>query len=120
MDKAQAFNTFWNSFDIPAYDKTSVPQTVGFPRITYTMELDNWEHTLLVDASVWYRETSWRNATAKVEQIGKYIDDMPPIPCEGGYLRIMRGNPFAQRLEDEDNMVKRYYINLQVEFLTRY
>lgn len=120
MDKGQAYNAFWNKFGIPAYDKASVPEDVGFPRITYTMASDNLDHTLLLDANVWYRETSWKRASEKVEEIGEYIENMSPIPLDEGYLRIMRGNPFAQRMADEDDMIRRFYINVSVEFLTRY
>lgn len=121
MDKAQTFNKFWNSFGMPAYDATSVPENASFPRITYTMATDNIDHTLLLDANLWYRESTWKNASQKIEEISEYIEKMSPIPCEGGYLRIMRGNPFAQRMLDEDDdLIRRYYINIVAEYLTAY
>lgn len=121
MDKAQAYNAFWNGFNVPAYDSASVPDTATFPRITYTAATDNYEHTLLLTADLWYRESTWENATQKVEEIGQYIENMSPMPCDGGYLYITRGNPFAQRMEDpDDDKIRRYYININVSFLTRY
>lgn len=121
MDKAQAYNAFWNSFDMPAYDNASVPDGAQFPRISYEFATDNLEHTLLLSADLWYRESSWKNATQKVESIGRYIDNMSPIKCDNGYIYITRGNPFAQRMEDpDDNKIRRYYINVNVSFLTDY
>ena len=41
------------------------------------------------------------------------------LPCDGGAIWLKRGTPFSQNMGDEsDDMVKRKYLNLVVEFLT--
>ena len=38
-NKWQAIDRFWNSFGIPAYDESSVPQGATMPYITYHAEV---------------------------------------------------------------------------------
>ena len=41
------------------------------------------------------------------------------IPCDGGYIWLKRGSPFCQSLKyEDDNSIKRRYINLTAEYLT--
>ena len=40
------------------------------------------------------------------------------IPCDEGYLWIKRGNPFAQRMSDENDGIRRIYINIELEYFT--
>lgn len=124
MDKGQALHRFWSSFDIPAYDETSVPtgdNAPQFPYITYRAVQDVMDNQVGMQASVWYRSTSWEGVETKTKQISQAISDMMPIKIDNGYLWIMRGTPFAQRLADEsDDMIKRMYINIVAEYLTAY
>lgn len=124
MDKGQALHSFWSSFGLKAYDDASVPTgevAPSFPYITYRAVEDNLDNQVMMQASVWYRETTWENVEKKTQQIAKGIDDLMPIKLDSGYLWIMRGTPFAQRLADEsDDMIKRMYINIVAEYLTAY
>lgn len=118
-EKSQVLYDFWSSFGIPAYDVNSVPDDAGFPRITYSTATDNLDHVLLRDASIWFRETTWKNISDLTEVIAEAIDNTNPIPCKGGYMWIYRGHPFAQRMSDDaDSMIKRMYLNVSIEFLT--
>lgn len=124
MDKAQALHNFWSSFDIPAYDENSVPDNATMPYITYEVSTGSFENEQLLTASLWYRSSSWRDITAKSEEIAHKIYSLrgSAIPIDNGYLRLWEGgSPLFQRMsEPSDDMVKRLVINLQAEFMTAY
>ena len=40
------------------------------------------------------------------------------IPFDGGYIWVKRGQPFSQRMADENDSTRRIYIVLEVEYLT--
>jgi hypothetical protein len=120
MDKQQAYYSLWSSFGLPAYDETSVPDDAKMPYITYQVILDSLDAPVYPTASLWYRDTSWNDIDYKLTGIAAYIEDMKPIPLDEGYMYVTKGSPFAQRMAEEDRTVKRYVINLGVEFLTKY
>lgn len=126
MDKAQAIHHFWSSFGIPAYDENTIPTGESRPTppyITYNVVEGAVESVLLLTGSVWYRSTSWVDISKKVDEIaeklgqnGFHIEEV-----DGGYMWMVQGNPFAQRMSDpEDDMLRRYYLNVTAEFLTAY
>lgn len=119
MNKAQALNSFWNSFGIPAYEQTTVndDQTDDF-YITYEVVTDSLDHAVPLSASIWHKNTaSWRNISLKAEEISDDLVQVKSIPLDTGFLYITRGIPFAQRAPDEDYMTRRIYLNIMVEFL---
>ena len=121
MDKSQAIHQFWSGFDLTAYDENTVPDDVQIPYITYSVRTDSLGNVLMLSGSLWYRSPSWAEISQKAEQISKYVANMAPIKIDGGYLWIMKGTPFAQRMSDPgDDMVRRIYINIIAEFLTAY
>lgn len=126
MDKAQAIHHFWSSFGIPAYDENTIPTGADRPTppyITYNVVEGAVESVLLLTGSVWYRSTSWVDISKKVDEIaeklgqnGFHIEEV-----DGGYMWMVQGSPFAQRMSDpEDDMLRRYYLNVTAEFLTAY
>lgn len=120
MNKAQAIQSFWSSFGLPAYDQFTVPQDAKMPYITYNVSEGEIDTYVGLYGSIWSRGTSWEQVEIKAKQIAQYIVRMNPIKIDGGYLHINLGNPFAQRLQDEDDNVRRIYLNLQAEFFTEY
>lgn len=123
MDKAQALQNFWESFGIPAYEQTTVPESAKMPYITYSVSTDSLDNVVNMTASVWYHSTSWKDISEKTEQIARYIVGMnpPSIKFDGGRLYIAKGNPFAQRMADpNDDMIRRMYLNIQAEYLSAY
>lgn len=123
MNKSQAIQAFWESFEIPAYDELTVPDNATFPYITYNVKTDSIGNICLMSASIWYRSTSWKEVSDKAEEIAEYIVKMAPpsIEIDNGRLYISKGTPFAQRMsEPSDDMVRRIYININAEFLTAY
>lgn len=119
-DKWQAINDFWNSFDLPAYDEQSVPDDAQMPYIAYSASISNFEEPVPISASVYYRSTSWVDISHKVDEISVVIGTYYLQKINDGYMFIDRASPFAQRMSDpNDDMVKRVYINLMVEFFTK-
>lgn len=119
MDKWQAINTFWNKFGIPAYDENTVPEGLSMPYITYGMATDSVGIDIPMNASVWYRDTSWEDISNKVDQISSLISYSYYImTIDGGYMVVKRGNVFAQRMADPDDSVRRILLSVLVEFLT--
>ena len=121
MNKDQALNTFWNSFDIPAYDQYSVPDRSSFPYITYQATTDSLGNVLNLSASLWYRETGWKNISDKADEIAKAIGySYNKTKIDDGYMVIYKGVPFASRMNDpSDDLIKRIVLNISVEFLTK-
>lgn len=120
MDKQQAYHSLWSSFNLPAYDENSVPDDAQKPYITYQVILGDLDGPVYPSASLWYRSTSWNDIDLKLKEIAAYIEDMQPVPLDdGGYMYVTKGTPFAQRMTEEDRTVKRYYLNLAIEFLTK-
>ena len=121
MDKAQALHHFWSSFGLPAYDVTTVPDNAKPPYITYNVATDSLDRVLPLSGTLWYRSTSWSEISAKAEEIADAIARQGFViyPVDGGYLWIVKGTPFAQRLREEnDDQLRRIYINITAEYLT--
>lgn len=121
MDKEQAIHAFWSSFEIPAYDENTVPDDAEMPYITYNVVINNVGGVTLLTASVWYRSTSWAEISAKVSEIAEKLalNGYYSITLDDGVVWFVQGTPFAQRMSDpEDDMIRRYYLNVTAEFLT--
>lgn len=124
MDKLQALNDFWNRFGIPAFDSTSVPKEINGvpvkpPYITYDVAYDGFGSEVFLNASIWYREKSWKNATDKEAQISEEIGrGGTMVPYDGGAFWLKKGSPWAQRMnEPDDDMIKRILLQYSIEFL---
>ena len=120
MNKVQALHQFWNSFGIPAYEHTTVnDEQVGDFYITYEVVTDSLDHAVPMSASIWHRNTkSWKAISDKAEEISDALVQVKSIPLDTGFLYITRGQPFAQRVADEDETIRRIYINIMAEYLT--
>lgn len=120
MDKQQAYFKLWNSFSIVAYDENTVPDDANFPRIDYQVITDSLDFPVFPIAKLWYRDTSWTAVDNKLKEIEDFIENMLPIELDDGYMNVCKGSPFAQRQTNEDDQtVKGYLLNLQVEFFTK-
>lgn len=120
MDKAQTIAKFWSGFKWEAYDEGTVPEDAGFPRITYNVVTDEINRPLAMYASLWDYGTSWERVSKKADEISEAITNLypPAVAFDGGRVYITKGTPFAQRMTDEDDMVRRIYINIMVEFFS--
>lgn len=124
MNKWEAINQFWNSFTWNAYDENSVDTgefKPSLPYITYSAQTGSVGQVLTLTGSLWDRSSSWKSVSDKAEEIAAAIGYGYAIEkVDGGYLWIVKGQPFAQRMRDEDDSIKRIYIILNAEFLTAY
>ena len=130
MDKQQGLNQFWSQFGIPCFEETSVPdeiydETTGKmiplepPYITYQKILGSLDEPVYPTASLWTRNESWSEADRIMNAINNALKNGGQIiKIDEGRMWIVRGSPFAQAMSDEDRTIRRYFINLAVEFFT--
>jgi hypothetical protein len=119
MNSIHALHQFWASFGLPAYDENTVPDDAPLPRITYSVSQSYFDEPVLLTASIWYRSTSWAQITAMADQIGQRIGYGGRIlRADDGDIWIKRGVPFAQRMSDENQSIRRMYLNIEAEYFT--
>lgn len=122
MDKFQAIHSFWSSFKIPAYDESTVPtgdSAPEMPYITYDVVVSSFGTPVAMSASIWYYGSSWSQITTKLGEIEARIGRGGVfLPCDGGAIWVVQGTPFAQRMSDENDMVRRIFINIEAEYIT--
>ena len=122
MTKAAALQQFFFSFGIPAYASSSVPDDAVFPWLTYDLSTSAWDDgNVSLTVNLWYYTTSEATPNAKAQEISDSIGRGGAIvPCDGGYIRLLRGNPFCQSLHDDsDTMIKRRYMNITARYYTQ-
>lgn len=134
MNKQQAYNSFWNSFGVLAFEENSVPtdevfeQMIEsgaiqskFPYITYQVIVDDLGNSVYPTASIWDKNTSWERADLLANSISRFIQGMKTIKLDEGRMFITKGTPFAQHMgEDGDTAIRRVVLNLGIEFFTEY
>lgn len=118
MDREQAYNQFWNSFDIPAYDTNTVPQDAPLPRITYDVAISDFDTPTSLMASIWLRSTGWKEITAIARRIeNKLSEGGQMVSYDDGAIWIKKGYPFLQRMSDPDDTIRRIVVIVEVEYL---
>lgn len=118
MTKEQAYHAFLASFGWPVYDENTVPDDATLPRITYSFSDAEFGNPVAMSISVWDRSTSWASVTTTKDRIYNAIGlGGKIIPFSGGYIWVKRGQPFSQRMADENDSIRRIYIVLEVEYL---
>lgn len=121
MTKEAALHKFFNSFGIPAYPSSSVPDDAIFPWITYDLTTSAWDGGEVgLTVNLWYYTTDEAVPNAKARELSERIGMSGRlVPCDGGAIWIKRGSPWCQSLQDEtDPIIKRRYINVSAEYLT--
>lgn len=117
MNKVEAVNGFFNSFGWKAYDEGTVPTGATMPYITYSLQTDAFNEQVSLTVNLWGRGTSWRAVEEKVADISSAIGrGGKMIGYSGGAVWIKRGSPFAQRVVDEDDDVRRIMILIDAEY----
>lgn len=122
MDSAQALHKFWSGFGWKAYDESTVPSQAfdpEMPRITYSVAMAEFENTIVLSASLWARSYSWEDVSLKADEIYDAIGlGGTLLTYDDGKIWVKRGTPFAQRMPDEDDAIRRIYLNIEVEYFT--
>ena len=127
MTREQAIFNFWNSFNIPAFEETSVPtgeNAPTYPYITYRLVIDNFGSQVQTSASVYDRDKD--NYSALFQVLQKTAEIRRKISRGGimlafdsGVVWLKPNTPFSQIMGDsEDNAVRRAYLNMTAEFIS--
>lgn len=122
MTKDKALYAWFNNF-MPFYPASSVPGDVVFPYGTYELITDFlYGGEVGLTVNLWFYTESEADPNDKAQEFAQYIGlGGAVIPCDEGYIWIKRGTPWSQSLTDEnDNKIKRRYINVTAEYLTEY
>lgn len=118
MRQDEVLYSFFSSFGIPAYATTAVPEDSVYPWLTYDLITGAWEQRNTLTVNLWYYGTSEAEPNKKAQEIADAIGRGGKlIMCDGGALWLRRGSPWCQSVRDADNMVKRRYINVDIEYL---
>lgn len=89
------------------------------PYITYEVQTGNINTPIYLSASLWDRSKSWRSVTEKGEEIARALSYGGITKrFDGGLLFIAQGAPFAQRLADDQDNIRRLMLNFAVEFMS--
>jgi len=119
LNAPQTIQAFLEGFIVPVYDENTVPENASYPRITYAYSEDEFGKTVSLPISLWDRSYSWTRVTALAGSIRNTIPTGGLlIPYEDGKIWLKRGTPFEQRMSDEDDAIRRIYVNLEAEFMT--
>lgn len=133
MNKQQAYNAFWGSFGVLAFEENSVPddRTIQaliasgaakskYPYITYQVLTDDLGNTVYPTASIYDKSTSWETADLLANTISTRIQAMGTIKLDHGRMFVTKGSPFSQHFGNDtnDDTIKRIVLNIRVEFLT--
>jgi len=118
MDREQALNDFWNSFGVKAYDVNTVPDNAPDKKIAYEVVINDFGNPTASVAYVYDRSTSWKSVTDILHLIDERLKYGGVIvPFDNGTIWIQKASPFAQRLDGENDMIRKIVINVQVEYL---
>lgn len=119
FDNAKALHEFWSSFSWKAYDENTVPSEdlePIMPRITYAVSWTAFDDPITLSASLWDRSYSWTTVEQKANEIYEAIGGGMSLPNNMGRVWIPIGTPFAQRMGDPDDSVRRIVLQVYVEF----
>lgn len=118
MTADKALHQFFNSFDIPAFPETAVPDKQEMPYITYSFATSAFDDLPVgLVANIWYKTESEAIPTAKGMQIGDAIGRGGClVSVDGGYIWLTKGSPFLRAVPDEENTIKRRSLNITAEF----
>ena len=126
MDVEQAINQFWNSFGVIAFDEATTPDENQFkimeispyPRITYTVSLNDFGIPTSLRTSLWDKKTSFKRLdqlTNEIKNRLKYNGES--IPYDNGMMWIKMGTPFSSHMTDPDDSIRHVVINTEIEYL---
>lgn len=120
--KAAVLYQFLSSFGLSAYSESFVPDEADYPYLTYNFVSGGFEEgESNITVNLWYYGESEAIPNAKAEEIGERLGRGGIVlACDNGGMWIKRGSPFAQAVVEENPMIKRRYINIDIEYLTDY
>lgn len=118
MTADAALNQFFNSFGIPAFPETSVPDKQEMPYITYSFAMAEFDdYPVNLSVYIWYKTESETVPTAKAREIMDAIGRGGCIvTVDVGYIWLYIGSPALRAVLDEDNSIKRRALNITADY----
>lgn len=114
----KALYDFWSSFGLPAYPENNVPYSedgltpVEPPYITYRVVRPEWRSQVSTYARVWYKDTSFKDISEKVDEIESRIGEGVMLPTDNGFLLLFKDINFCQYEPTDDSRLKVAYLSL--------
>lgn len=104
-----------------AYTVTSVPEDATLPYITFewvTADIEDGDIPIVVQ--IWERTDREAVPNAHAAAFRRYIEENDMVVFDDGAIWVKPGSPWCRSIKDEvDKYVKRRYMNVTLEFLTR-
>lgn len=121
MTPEAAIQEFFEQFGIAVYAATATPSEAAFPYLTYELVEGEWlQPEVNMPVNLWFRTSKEKIPNEMVRKFSKAIGKGGClVKCDGGTLWLKKGTPWAQaiRVEGDDEMIKRRYLNINVEYL---
>lgn len=120
MTKAAALQQFFESFGIPAYPTSKVPEETKFPWLTYEPIIGTYYGQNIVSPSIelWYYSDSEKQINAKADEISKTIENGFEITCDDGLIMVYLDSPWNPLNDEADKTIKRRQATLRVIYYT--
>ena len=120
MTKEKALYEWFNSFGIPAYPATAVPEDATFPYMTYTPKTSAFlDYQVSITVLLYYKTFSEAIPSAKAEEIAKEIRyGRRMLRCDDGLIWLKTDSPWSQSIEQDDNSLKTRQLLVIAEYLT--
>lgn len=119
MTREAVLDSFFNSFTIPAFVNTNVPDERDRPKAYITYEIGGGffgDNPRTLAMNIWFRTTSEK----KINNIVREVEQLLPrggrvLRHDDGAIWLKRGDPWCQALTDEDPEIKRRYLIIDIE-----
>lgn len=118
MTKAEALYRFYNSFDMPAYPQSNVPEDVIFPYLTYENVQGNNGTDAYPTINLYYYTESEAEPNAKADEISKAIGQGISIKSDDGAVYVFHEATWQAVVDDSISALKRRYTNFHLVFNT--
>lgn len=119
MSKSKALDAFFNSFGLPAYPSTRVPDDVAFPYMTYEPTLANNGNSARPRITIWFFGNSEKPINDKADEIAKAIGIGFPIRSDDGSIYAYFGEPWQAISDEADVRISGRTTNLLLTFNTK-
>lgn len=121
---AKTLAEFFNQV-CPAFIQNNIPteiynpdtgkgEPVGYPRLTYTLELEDYFVDGNMQVRIYTKESGLKKVAELTDKLDELLGEGVSLQLkEGGFLYLRQGSPFNQFIiEDETQNIKSSYINI--------
>ena len=118
MTKAEALYKFYNSFGIPAYPNSNVPDDVIFPYLIYEPYIANNGNELSPAINLYCYTDSEAQPNDLADKISKAIGQGISIKTDDGAMYIYHNTGWQPIVDNTNSAIKRRYTTLSIVFNT--